>query len=53
MKITEDPLSVKYDLIADQPRSTVDSEVDVEAYGWGRFRPPNDGTWRRINIITG
>ncbi|KAH7184831.1 uncharacterized protein B0J16DRAFT_398325, partial [Fusarium flagelliforme] len=52
-KITEDPLSVKYDFSADQPRSTVDSEVDVEAYGWGRFRPPNDGTWRRINITAG
>ena len=52
-KITEDPLSVKYDFSADQPRSTVDSTVDVEAYGWGGFRPPNDGTWRRINITAG
>ena len=52
-KITEDPLSVKYDFGADQPRSAVDSTVDVEAYGWGGFRPPNDGTWRRINITAG
>ncbi|RFN53302.1 hypothetical protein FIE12Z_2452 [Fusarium flagelliforme] len=52
-KITENPLSVKYDFSSDQPRSTVDSKVDVEAYGWARFKPPNDGTWRRINITAG
>ncbi|KAJ4127883.1 hypothetical protein NW768_008163 [Fusarium equiseti] len=52
-KITEGPISVGYDFSTDQPRSTLDSEVDVESYGWGRFTPPNDGTWRRINITAG
>ncbi|KAJ4256090.1 hypothetical protein NW762_009166 [Fusarium torreyae] len=49
-EITENYISVKYDFGADQPRSLVDSEVDVAGFGWGGFVPPKDGTWRRINV---
>ncbi|KAH6951456.1 hypothetical protein DER45DRAFT_648343 [Fusarium avenaceum] len=49
-KITENYMSVKYDFGADQPRSVINSEVDFNGFGWGWFVPPNDGTWRRINV---
>lgn len=49
-KMTENYMSVKYDFGADQPRSVIDSEIDFNGFGWGWFVPPNDGTWRRINV---
>ncbi|KPM42359.1 hypothetical protein AK830_g4230 [Neonectria ditissima] len=48
--IDENVRTAKYDFAADQGRSLMDSELKTIEFGWGGFAPPNDGTWRRIEI---
>lgn len=51
--IEEDARSIPYNMAADQGRSLLESDLRTEEFGWAHFAPPQDGTWRRINMTNG